>query len=175
VAGSYRALGQQCPVDATACRPLAATLRVEGAGSLTVCPGAEHTTNCAGQQRRSLTSSPLGAGLWRMGGAGENLMAHAATGAIALTYATPAGTVSLYGHRETFTSSSGSPSAAVGFSESGEPSLAAPSFLDRGPFTADQPLAGFFTNAAGDTFLASTAGQVVAWVSGAGLRHYSAP
>lgn len=85
------------------------------------------------------------------------------------------GTVALHGHREPFTSGSGLLPAGISFEGSGAPSLAIPPFADGLAFTAAQPLPGFFGNAAGDIFLASTAGQLVAWVSGTGLRHYAAP
>ncbi len=174
VSGSYRALGQRCAPDGRSCAPLAATLRVEAGGLLTLCPGAELADTCANRERRTLSTSPMGAGVWRIGSAGENLIVHRSTGGIALTFATASGVVSLHGHRDTFTSTTASLPASISFDAAGERSSAAPPFA-ASPFTGDLPLQGFFSNAAGDIVLVSTAGQLVAWLAGGGLRHHASP
>ena len=65
--------------------------------------------------------------------------------------------------------STDAPASALWFDAAGKVQTEVPA-LPRSA-TANRPLAGFYQDSVGNTYLRADAGQVLTWTVGAGLRH----
>lgn len=170
LAGDWKVLGQRCEPGAFSCSLAVATLRIATNGTVDICVASEFSTNCANRERRTLRASTLAANLWSLGSTGELLAGSRTLGTLAFHLRSNQGNFSFAGQSEAQTlRSTDAPSSAVWFDAAGRLQTEVPA-LPR-PATANRPLAGFYQDGVGNTFLRSGSGQVLAWTVGSGLRH----
>ncbi|RWA53774.1 hypothetical protein AU476_12735 [Cupriavidus sp. UYMSc13B] len=153
-----------------------------------MCIGSEYSDSCSGGVSRTLKSANTILAIpnaWSLGASGENLIASKARGTVAFSYRDnrldanqqPISTenFAFFGQLDSVTSGAVLPSVAMlGFDVNGQLQSTVPDSA-RWTVSAGQPLAGFFQDGVGNTYLLSSSGQLVAWTVGSGLRIYSKP
>lgn len=170
LAGDWKVLGQRCVPGAFSCSLAVATLRIAAGGTVDICVSSEFATNCANRERRTLKASALATNLWTLGATGELLAASRSLGTMAFHLRSGLGNFSFAGQSEAQTlRSTDAPASALWFDATGRVQTSVPA-LPR-PATANRPLAGFYQDSVGNTFLRSSSGQVLTWTVGTGLRH----
>ncbi|MEO7642908.1 MAG: hypothetical protein ABIU07_15925, partial [Ramlibacter sp.] len=170
LAGDWKVMGQRCVPGAFSCTLAVATLRIASSGTVDICVSSEFSTNCASRERRTLKASALATNLWTLGATGELLAGSRGLGNIAFHLRSGLGDFSFAGQSEAQTlRSTDAPASALWFDATGRVQTGVPA-LPR-PATANRPLAGFYQDAVGNTFLRSSSGQVLTWTVGTGLRH----
>ncbi|RYF42838.1 MAG: hypothetical protein EOO25_05355 [Comamonadaceae bacterium] len=169
LAGDWKLLGQRCVPGAFSCSLAVATMRIASNGTVDICVSSEFSTNCASRERRTLKASALATNLWSLGATGELLAGSRSLGTIALHLRSGQGNFSFAGQSEAQTlRSSDAPASALWFDATGRVQTEVPA-LPR-PATANRPLAGFYQDSVGNTFLRAASGQVLTWTVGTGLR-----
>ena len=170
LAGDWKVLGQRCVPAAFSCSLAVATLRIASSGTVDICVSSEFSTNCANRERRTLKASGLAANLWTLGGTGELLAGSRTMGTIAFHLRSGQGNFSFAGQNEGQTlRSTDAPASALWFDATGKVQTEVPA-LPRSA-VANRPLAGFYQDSVGNTFLRASSGQVLTWTAGTGLRH----
>lgn len=174
LAGDYKVLGQRCVQGVFGCAVVAATLRIASSGTVDICLATEFSPSCPTRERRTLKAAGMAENLWTLGRAGELLAGSRTQGTIAFNYWGGTGYFSFAGQRADRTLRTTSPPPeSVWFDAAGRLQRARPA-LPTTSATVDRPLAGFYQDSVGNTYLRSESGQLVTWTSGSGLRHFVA-
>lgn len=170
LAGDWKVMGQRCVPAAFSCSLAVATLRIASNGTVDICVGSEFSTTCANRERRTLKASGLATNLWNLGNTGELLAGLRTQGSLSFLLRNNQGNFSFAGQAEVQTlRSTDAPSSALWFDPAGRLQTEVPD-LPRSA-VSNRPLAGFYQDSVGNTFLRSESGQVLTWTVGSGLRH----
>lgn len=173
LAGDWKVLGQRCVPGAFSCTLAVATLRIASNGTVDICVGNEFSTSCAGRERRTLKASGMATNLWTLGGTGELLAGSKTLRTIAFSYGDRFAYSSFAGQGDDQTlRSTATPAGSVWFDAAGKVQRAVPVLPSSA--VVNRPLAGFYQDGVGNTYLRADSGQLVTWTAGAGLRHYLA-